>query len=161
MAQSDLDNIAYNKFANGEITLAEYLKYQNRDKIMDLYEQKYKDALERARALHDLFITQGNDGFVAGWQAADRDFWQQLNSQKAQEFKDYLQQMITECEEKHKKLKEDLGYSGYMYSIPDSADAMFKMLKRMVDSCEFILANLENVNLSSVEYYEKMKGGKR
>ena len=99
------------------------------------------------------------DCFVAGWQAADRDFWQQLNSQKAQEFKDYLQQMITECEEKHKKLKEDLGYSGYMYSIPDSADAMFKMLKRMIDSCEFILSNLENVNLSSVEYYEKMKGG--
>lgn len=96
------------------------------------------------------------DCFVAGWQAADRDFWQQLNSQKAQEFKDYLQQMITECEEKHKKLKEDLGY---MYSIPDSADAMFKMLKRMIDSCEFILSNLENVNLSSVEYYEKMKGG--
>lgn len=99
------------------------------------------------------------DCFVAGWQAADRDFWQQLNSQKAQEFKEYLQQMINECEEKHKKLKEDLGYSGYMYSIPDSADAMFKMLKRMIDSCEFILSNLENVNLSSVEYYEKMKGG--
>ena len=96
------------------------------------------------------------DCFVAGWQAADRDFWQQLNSQKAQEFKDYLQQMITECEEKHKKLKEDLGY---MYSIPDSADAMFKLFKRMIDSCEFILSNLENVNLSSVEYYEKMKGG--
>lgn len=31
MILSDLDNIAYNKFANGEITLAEYLKYQNRD----------------------------------------------------------------------------------------------------------------------------------
>ena len=101
------------------------------------------------------------DCFVAGWQAADRDFWQQLNSQKAQEFKDYLQQMITECEEKHKKLEEDLGYSGYMYSIPDSADAMFKLFKRMIDSCEFILSNLENVNLSSVEYYEKMKGGKK
>ena len=100
------------------------------------------------------------DCFVAGWQAADRDFWQQLNSQKAQEFKEYLQQMITECEEKHKKLKEDLGYSGY-YSIPDSADAMFKLFKRMIDSCEFILSNLENVNLSSVEYYEKMKGGEK
>lgn len=101
------------------------------------------------------------DCFVAGWQAANRDFWQQLNSQKAQEFKDYLQQMITECEEKHKELKENLGYSGYMYSIPDSANAMFKLLKRMIDSCEFILSNLENVNLSIVEYHEKMKGGKK
>ena len=101
------------------------------------------------------------DCFVAGWKAADRDFWQQLNRQKAQEFKDYLQQMITECEEKHKKLKEDLGYSGYMYSIPDSADAMFKLFKRMIDSCEFILSNLGNVNLSSVEYYEKLKGGEQ
>lgn len=108
-----------------------------------------------------LLSNRNVDCFVAGWQAADRDFWQQLNSQKAQEFKDYLQQMITECEEKHKKLKEDLGYSGYMYSIPDSADAMFKLFKRMIDSCEFILSNLENVNLSSVEYYEKMKGGKK
>ena len=108
-----------------------------------------------------LLSNRNVDCFVAGWQAADRDFWQQLNSQKAQEFKDYLQQMITECEEKHKKLEEDLGYSGYMYSIPDSADAMFKLFKRMIDSCEFILANLENVNLSSVEYYEKLKGGKK
>jgi hypothetical protein len=99
------------------------------------------------------------DCFVAGWQAADRDFWQQLNSQKAQEFKDYLQQMITECEEKHKKLEEDLGYSGYMYSIPDSADAMFKLFERMIDSCEFILSNLENVNLYHGDYYKKLKGG--
>ena len=34
MILSDLDNIAYNKFANGEITLAEYIKYENRDKIL-------------------------------------------------------------------------------------------------------------------------------
>lgn len=38
MAQSDLDNIAYNKFADGEITLTEYIKYQNRDKIMEKIE---------------------------------------------------------------------------------------------------------------------------
>ena len=50
MILSDLDNIAYNKFANGEITLAEYLKYQNRDKIMN-YEEKYKAALERAKEM--------------------------------------------------------------------------------------------------------------
>jgi len=49
MILSDLDNIAYNKFANGEITLAEYIKYQNRDKIMN-YEQKYKEALERMKS---------------------------------------------------------------------------------------------------------------
>lgn len=48
MIVSDLDNIAYNMFANCEITLAEYIKYQNRDKIMN-YEEKYKQALERAR----------------------------------------------------------------------------------------------------------------
>ena len=48
-----------------------------------------------------------------------------------------------------------------MYSIPDSADAMFKLFKRMIDSCEFILSNFENVNMSSVEYYEKMKGGEK
>lgn len=51
MILSDLDNIVYNKFANGEITLAEYIKYQNRDKIMK-YEQKYKQALERARKVY-------------------------------------------------------------------------------------------------------------
>ena len=34
MNQSDLDNIAYNMFTNGDITLSEYLKYQNRDKTM-------------------------------------------------------------------------------------------------------------------------------
>lgn len=35
MNQSDLDNIAYNMFTNGDITLSEYIKYQNRDKIMN------------------------------------------------------------------------------------------------------------------------------
>lgn len=101
------------------------------------------------------------DCFVAGWQAADRDFWQQLNSQKAQEFKEYLEQMKAQCEEKHEELSTDLGYSGYMYSIPKSAEAMFKMLETMVDSCEFILANLENVKLYHGDYYEKLKGGKK
>lgn len=35
MNQSDLDNIVYNMFTNGDITLSEYIKYQNRDKIMN------------------------------------------------------------------------------------------------------------------------------
>lgn len=51
MTQSGLDNIAYNKFANGEITLAEYIKYENRDKNMN-YEEKYKQALGWMRSLY-------------------------------------------------------------------------------------------------------------
>lgn len=51
MILSDLDNIAYNKFANGEITLAEYIKYQNRDKMIN-YEKLYKNALKKARHYH-------------------------------------------------------------------------------------------------------------
>ena len=129
------------------------IKYKSKEEVEDIAFRTMRNTT--------MLSNRNVDCFVAGWQAADRDFWQQLNRQKAQEFKDYLQQMITECEEKHKKLKEDLGYSGYMYSIPDSADAMFKLFKRMIDSCEFILSNLGNVNLSSVEYYEKLKGGEQ
>lgn len=132
------------------------IKYKSKEEIENVALRTLRNSNNKS-----LLSNRNVDCFVAGWQAADRDFWKQLNSQKAQEFKDYLQQMITECEEKHKKLKEDLGYSGYMYSIPDSADAMFKLFKRTIDSCEFILSNLENVNLSSVEYYEKLKGGKK
>lgn len=69
--------------------------------------------------------------------------------------------MIEACERKCKSINEDLGYSGYMYSIPKSADAMLEMLNRMIDSCEFILANLENVNLYHGDYYEKLKGGEQ
>ena len=132
------------------------IKSKSKEEVEDIAFRTLRNSKNKT-----LLSNRNVDCFVAGWQTADRDFWQQLNSQKAQEFKDYLQQMITECEEKHKKLEEDLGYSGYMYSIPDSADAMFKLFERMIDSCEFILSNLENVNLSSVEYYEKLKGGKK
>ena len=59
MILNDLDNIAYNKFANGEITLTEYIKYKNSDKIMN-YEEKYKEALERAR---DLMTNQNPPAF--------------------------------------------------------------------------------------------------
>ena len=48
MILSDLDNIAYNKFANGEITLAEYIKYKNRDKIMEK-----KEAMKILKDFHD------------------------------------------------------------------------------------------------------------
>lgn len=129
------------------------MEFKSKEEVEDIAFRTLRKAKNKT-----LLSNRNVDCFVAGWKAADRDFWQQSNSQKAQEFKDYLQQMITECEEKHKKLKEDLGY---MHSIPDSSDAMFKLFKRMIDSCEFILSNLENVNLSSVEYYEKLKGGQQ
>ena len=130
-------------------------------------EIKYKTKEEveniafRAMRNTTMLSNRNVDCFVAGWQAADRDFRQQLNSQKAQEFKEYLEQMKAQCEEKHEELSTDLGNSGYMYSIPKSAEAMFEMLETMVDSCEFILANLENVNLYHGDYYEKLKGGKK
>ena len=130
-------------------------------------EIKYKTKEEveniafRAMRNTTMLSNRNVDCFVAGWQAADRDFLQQLNSQKAQEFKEYLEQMKAQCEEKHEELSTDLGNSGYMYSIPKSAEAMFEMLETMVDSCEFILANLENVNLYHGDYYEKLKGGKK
>ena len=130
------------------------IKYKTKKEVENIAFRALRDSKNKT-----LLSNRNVDCFVAGWQAAEKDFFQQLNSQKAQEFKDYLQQMITECEEKHKKLNEDLGYSCYMYSIPDSADAMFKLFERMIDSCEFILSNFENVNMSSVEYYEKLKRG--
>lgn len=48
MTQSDLDNIAYNKFTDGEITLDEYIKYKNRDKIMEK-----KEAMKILKDFHD------------------------------------------------------------------------------------------------------------
>ena len=51
MILSDLDNIVYNKFANGEITLTEYIKYQNRDKMIN-YEKKYNEALGWMQSLY-------------------------------------------------------------------------------------------------------------
>ena len=101
------------------------------------------------------------DCYVAGWQGAERDCWKQAYEGTRREFKCYLQSMSEECEKKCKIINEDLGYSGYMYSMPKSADAMLKMLKGMIDSCNYILANFENVCLSYRDYYEKLKGGEK
>lgn len=62
MMLTDLDNIVYNMFASGEITLAKYLKYENGDKNMN-YEEKYKQALERAMKLYE----QGTITECLGW----------------------------------------------------------------------------------------------
>ena len=132
------------------------IKSKSKEEIEDIAFRTLRNTKDKT-----MLSNRNVDCFVAGWQAADRDFLQQLNSQKAQEFKDYLQQTIDQCKEKHNELRERIGYSGYMYSIPQSADAMFKMLKRMIDSCEFILANLENVNLYHGDYYEKLKGSEQ
>ncbi len=132
------------------------IKYKSKEEIENVALRTLRNSNNKS-----LLSNRNVDCFVAGWQAADRDFWQQLNSQKAQEFKEYLEQMKAQCEEKREELSTDLGYSGYMYSIPKSAEAMFEMLETMVDSCEFILANLENVKLYHGDYYEKLKGGKK
>lgn len=132
------------------------IKSKSKEEVEDIAFRTLRNSKNKT-----LLSNRNVDCFVAGWQAADRDFLQQLNSQKAQEFKEYLRTMIEACERKCKSINNDLGYSGYMYSIPKSADAMLKMLNRMIDSCEFILANLENVNLYHGDYYKKLKGGKK
>ena len=132
------------------------IKSKSKEEIEDIAFRTLRNTKDKT-----MLSNRNVDCFVAGWQAADRDFLQQLNSQKAQEFKDYLQQTIDQCKEKHNNLHRDLGYGGYMYTIPKSADAFFKMLDEMIRSCAFILANLENVNLYHGDYYEKLKGGEQ
>ena len=62
MNQSDLDNIAYNMFTNGNITLSEYIKYQNRDKIMTREEQ-IKQAAQKYR--ETFFDNKSKEGRIA------------------------------------------------------------------------------------------------
>ncbi len=97
--------------------------------------------------------------FVMGWEHAVSDFEEQIMEQREDDFKAYLEEMIAYCTERYRSLEMDLGYAGYQFSRPESADAMFKLYGNMMKCCDFLVENLENVKMCYSDYYEKLKGG--
>ena len=98
------------------------------------------------------------DCFVSGWKEAENDFRKQLTTEKLKEFREYLQELSEYCDERMRKQNEDLGYSGYMYTVPSDAQLIFELWDSVSEACETISLNLENVKLSRNEYWEKLKG---
>lgn len=106
-----------------------------------------------------LLSNRNVDCFVMGWKHAVSDFKEQIMEQREDDLKAYLEQMIAFCTERYHNLEEDLGYAGYQFSRPESADAMFKLYGHMKKCCDFLLENLDNVKMNYSDYYEKLKGG--
>lgn len=126
---------------------------------------KTKDEIESI-ALHELrkssnkkLLSNTNvDCFISGWNAASNDIRSQMTAEKLKEFREYLKELSEYCDERMRRQNEDLGYSGYMYTVPSDAQLIFELWKRVGEACETISANLENVKMSRGEYYDKVKG---
>ena len=92
-----------------------------------------------------------------GYEHAISDIKEQISAQREDEFIDYLEQMKVFCSEQYHNLENDLGYAGYQFSHPESADAMFKLYDQMMRCCDFLIVNLGNVKMSYLDYYTKLK----
>lgn len=105
------------------------------------------------------------DCFLMGYEHAISDIKEQISAQRKDEFIDYLEQMKIFCSECYHNLENDLGYTGFQFSRPESADAMFKLYEQVMKSCDFLIENLDNVKMCYTDYYYKkikeQKNGKR
>ena len=90
-----------------------------------------------------------------GYEHATRVIKEQISAHRKGEFIDYLEQMKMFCSEQYPNLENDLGYAGYQFSRPESADAMFKLYEVVMKSCGFLIENLDNVKMCYTDYYDK------
>lgn len=126
--------------------------YKSKEEIEDVAFRTLRDSNNKS-----LLNNKNIDCFLMGWEHAASDIKEQIKEQKEDDFKDYLEQMKVFCSEHYHDLENDLGYAGYQFSRPESADAMFKLYNQMMRCCDFLIENLENVKMNHLDYYKKLK----
>ena len=124
--------------------------YKSKEEIEDVAFRTLRDSNNKS-----LLNNKNIDCFLMGWEHAASDIKEQINEQKEDDFKDYLEQMKVFCSERYHDLENDLGYAGYQFSRPESADAMFKLYEVVMKSCDFLIENLDNVKMCYTDYYDK------
>ena len=126
--------------------------YKSKEEIEDVALRTLRDSKNKS-----LLNNRNVDCFLIGWEHAVSDIKKQIKEQKEDDFKDYLEQMKMFCSEHYRNLENDLGYAGYQFSRPESADAMFKLYDQMMKCCDFLIENLDNVKMCYLDYYHKLK----
>ena len=126
--------------------------YKSKEEIEDVAFRTLRDSNNKS-----LLNNKNIDCFLMGWEHAASDIKEQIKEQKEDDFKDYLEQMKVFCSEHYHNLEKDLGYEGYQFSYPKSADAMLKLYDQMMRCCDFLIVNLGNVKMSYLDYYQKRK----
>ena len=132
--------------------MKDMIKYKSKEEIEN-------DAFRFLRKLNkkSLLNNKSVDCFLMGYEHAISDIKEQISAQRKDEFIDYLEQMKIFCSECYHNLENDLGYAGYQFSRPESADAMFKLYDQMMRCCDFLIENLENVKMNHLDKYKKLK----
>ena len=126
--------------------------YKSKEEIEDVAFRTLRDSNNKS-----LLNNKNIDCFLMGWEHAASDIKEQISAQRKDEFIDYLEQMKVFCSEQYHNLENDLGYAGYQFSRPESADAMFKLYDQIMKCCDFLIVNLDNVKMCYLDYYHKLK----
>ena len=135
-----------------EQIMKDKIKYKSKEEIEDVAFRTLRDSNDKS-----LLNNKNIDCFLMGWKHAASDIKEQISATRKDEFIDYLEQMKVFCSEHYHDLENDLGYEGYQFSYPKSADAMFKLYDQMMRCCDFLIENLENVKMNHLDYYKKLK----
>lgn len=128
------------------------IKYKSKEEIENIAFHVLRKSNNKS-----LLNNKNVDCFLMGYEHAISDIKEQIKEQKEDDFKDYLEQMKVFCSEHYNNLDNDLGYSGYQFSRPESAVAMFNLYEQMIKCCDFLSKNLDNVKMNHLDYYKKLK----
>ena len=135
-----------------EQIMRDKIKYKSKEEIENVAFRVLRKSNNKS-----LLNNKNVDCFLIGYEHAISDIKEQISTQRKDEFIDYLEQMKIFCSECYHNLENDLGYAGYQFSRPESADAMLKLYDQMMRCCDFLIENLENVKMNHLDYYKKLK----
>ena len=128
------------------------IKYKSKEEIENVAFRVLRKSNNKS-----LLNNKNVDCLLMGYEHAISEIKEQISTQRKDEFIDYLEQMKVFCSEQYHNLENDLGYAGYQFSRPESADAMLKLYDQMMRCCDFLIENLENVKMNHLDYYKKLK----
>lgn len=135
-----------------EQIMKEEIKYKPKEEIENIAFRVLRKSNNKS-----MLNNKNVDCFLMGYEHAISDVKEQISVQRKDEFIDYLEQMKIFCSERYHDLENDLGYAGYQFSRPESADAMFKLYEVVMKCCDFLRENLDNVKMNHSDYYDKKR----
>lgn len=108
----------------------------------------------RNRKDKSLLNNKNVDCYVYGYKAAQNIFYEWLKEYNNEDNRTRLEKLLRFCNDKINSINEELGYSGYMYSMPKSAEVMLKLLSDMATDIGFVIEHLEDIKLHFKDYYK-------
>lgn len=110
-------------------------------------EQIERIALEKLRNSKNkkLLNNTNVDCFIMGYDQAENDIYSLLSNTDRREFIDQLDRINEYYKQSLEKDEEDLGYSGYMYTIPKSREETWKQWEQIREACNLIKKHIYNI----------------